>query len=469
MDETEPQWMNAGELTAAYRDGTFTPAEIAEGLLSRIEALDARVNAMCLVDAGTTMAMAEASSDRWLRGEPLSPLDGVPVAIKDILLTKGWPTLRGSRTIDANRAWTEDAPAVARLREAGCVFMGKTTTPEFGFKGTNDSPLTGTTRNPWNLSTTPGGSSGGSSAALAAGYAPLSVGTDGGGSVRIPASFTGTVALKPSFGRVPAFPISPFGTLAHIGPMTRSVEDAALLMNVIARPDSRDWYAHEPDRRDHTSRLGEPLKGKRIALSLTLGFAETLDFEVEQAVREAARALADQGAIVEEADPPGGDPSAIFRTLWWGAAGQYLGGLPPENFEVLDPALQIMVRSGLEYTAADVFKANLDRGAYGSGMRQFMERYDALLTPATAVPAFAVDRIAPGPQDDHWLWMKWTPFTWPFNLTQQPAAVIPCGKTSGGLPIGLQIAGRMFDDTGVLSVASAAEKILGGFTPPPGF
>ncbi len=469
MTNDEPQWISAAELASAYAGGALSPVEMAQGLLSRIEALDSQVNAFCLIDEPATLAMAEASEERWARGEPLSALDGVPVAVKDLLVTKGWPTLRGSKTVARDQAWAEDAPAVARLREAGAVLIGKTTTPEFGFKGTNDSPLTGTTRNPWDLSKTPGGSSGGSSAALAAGFAPLALGTDGGGSIRIPASFVGVFGLKPSFGRVPAYPLSPFGTLAHVGPMTRTVEDAALMMNAIARPDARDWYAGPPDFADYTEGLNEGVRGLRIALSLRLGWVETLDAQVEAAVREAARAFEGMGAIVEEVDPPGGDPTEIFRTLWWGAAGQFLGSLPPDKFGLLDPALQLMVKGGLAYDLEAYFDAGLARGRYGAAMRGFMTGYDALLTPATAVPAFGVDRIGPGPQDDRNLWMPWTPFSYPFNLTQQPAASVPCGRTADGLPIGLQIVGRMFEDAKVLRIAKAFETARPFADRPKGF
>ena len=271
---TELHQMTAAELVNAYRDGEASPVEAAETCLGRIEALDASINAFCLVDRETTIAQAEASEARWREGAPLSALDGVPVAIKDLLLTKGWATRRGSLTVDPKGPWTEDAPCVARLREAGAVFVGKTTTPEFGWKGTTDSPLTGITRNPWNKAKTPGGSSGGSAAALAARFVPLALGTDGGGSIRIPASFSGCYGLKPSFGRVPAYPLSPFGTVAHVGPMSRTVRDAAILMNVITNPDARDWHALPDTDTDYTTRLGESMKGKRIAFSPRLGYEQ---------------------------------------------------------------------------------------------------------------------------------------------------------------------------------------------------
>src|ERR1700722_18647696 len=282
--KSELHEMTAVELSEAFRSGEASPVEAAEACLGRIDALDSAINAFCHVDHQETIAQADASEARWHDGEPLSPLDGVPVAIKDLLLTKGWPTRRGSLTVDPNGTWTEDAPSVARLREAGAVLVGKTTTPEFGWKGSTDSPLTGITRNPWNKAKTPGGSSGGSSAAVVSRFAPLALGTDGGGSIRIPASFSGCYGIKPSFGRVPAYPLSPFGTVAHLGPMSRTVRDSAMFLNVIAKPDSRDWHALAYDGTDYTARLGESMKGKRIAFSPRLGYIHKVLPEVDALV-----------------------------------------------------------------------------------------------------------------------------------------------------------------------------------------
>lgn len=452
----EPHEMSAAELSVAYASRELSPVEVTETLLGRIEALDAEVNAFCLIDAGTTLAQAEASQERWMAGEPLSPLDGVPVAVKDLLLTKGWPTRRGSLTVDANGPWTEDAPTVARLKEAGAVLLGKTTTPEFGWKGSTDSPLTGITRNPWDRRKTPGGSSGGSSAALAARFAPLALGTDGGGSIRIPASFTATYGIKPSFGRVAAYPLSPFGTVAHVGPMTRTVRDAALMMNVLALPDERDWFCIPGRDADYTARLGESMKGKRIAYSPRLGYAKKVLPEVEALAAAAARRFEAMGAVVDEVDPSTDDPSDIFQKIWWAGAGYLLGDLPEEKKAQLDPGLRKMAEEGTKIPLKAYLAATAARGAYGSRLRQFMERYDFILTPTTATTAFDVGRLSPL-DDDGRAWMQWTPFSFPFNLTQQPAASINCGFSSDGLPVGLQIVGRMFDDAGVLAASAAYE------------
>jgi aspartyl-tRNA(Asn)/glutamyl-tRNA(Gln) amidotransferase subunit A len=453
---SEPHLMTAAELSAAYASKALSPVEVTEALLGRIEALDAQINSFCLIDAPTTLAQAEASEARWMAGEALSPLDGVPVGVKDLLLTEGWATRRGSLTVDPNGPWTEDAPTVARLKEAGAVMLGKTTTPEFGWKGSTDSPLTGITRNPWNKAKTPGGSSGGSSAALAARFCPLALGTDGGGSIRIPACFTATYGLKPSFGRVPAYPLSPFGTVAHVGPMTRTVRDSALMMNAIVRPDARDWFNVPGMEADHAARLGESMKGKRIAYSPRLGYAQKVMPEVEALVAAAVRRFEAMGAHVEQVDPSTEDPSEIFQKLWWAGAGFLLGDLPDEKKAQLDPGLRKMAEEGKAIPLKTYLSANAARGAYGSRIRQFMQRYDFILTPAVATPAFDVGRLSPL-DDDGRAWLQWTPFSFPFNLTQQPAASINCGFTADGLPVGLQIVGRMFDDAGVLAASAAYE------------
>jgi aspartyl-tRNA(Asn)/glutamyl-tRNA(Gln) amidotransferase subunit A len=452
----EPHELTAQQMSRAFHGGDLSPVDVARSCLGRIEAIDAEINAFCLIDADTSLAQAEDSEKRWAEGNPLSPLDGVPVAVKDLLVTKGWATRRGSLTVDPKGPWTEDAPTVARLREAGAVLIGKTTTPEFGWKGTTDSPLTGITRNPWNKNKTPGGSSGGSSAALAARLCPLALGTDGGGSIRIPASFTNTYGLKPSFGRVAAYPLSPFGTVAHVGPMSRTVTDSAMLMNVIAKPDARDWFNLPYEPTDYAAELEQMMRGKRIAYSPRLGWVTKIVPEVETLVAAAVKRFEAMGAHVEQVDPPGGDVTDIFQKIWWSGAGLLLGDLPEEQKAKLDPGLRRMAEEGLKFDKKAFMQATLARGTYGSQMRVFMERYDFILTPQIATPAFEVGKLPPLDEDNK-AWMTWSPFTYPFNLTQQPAASVPCGFTSDGLPVGLQIIGRMYDDMGVLAASYAYE------------
>lgn len=452
-------WMTAKELALHFSRRDLSPVEVAEWHLGRIEALDSKINAFCLVDRDATIAQAEASEERFREGEPLGPLDGVPIAVKDLLLTKGWPTLRGSRIVDRNQAWEHDAPSVARLREEGAVFIGKTTTPEFGHKGTNDSPLTGITRNPWNPDLTPGGSSGGAGAALAAGFAPLAYGTDAGGSIRIPASFCGVVGLKPTYGRVPAWPPSPFGSLAHAGPMARSVEDAALFFLAMSKDDPRDGSYAPVDTSGVMKHLRDGVKGLKIGYSPRLGFATALKPEVEAVTNHAADVLSNLGAQVERIDPPIADPTALFRKLFMACTDLLALTLPQDKLHLLDESLRGCVALGAPLTRREFQAAQVERMAYTAQWRQFMTGYDLVLTPQLAVPPFPVGRM--GPEDnapDSWL--TWSPYTFPFNLTGQPAVSVPAGFIGAGLPIGVQFVGRHFADDTVLRAAYALETAL---------
>ena len=336
------------------------------------------------------------------------------------------------------------------------MILGKTATPEFGCKGETNSPLTGITRNPWNPAKTPGGSSGGTAAAVAAGMGPLSVGTDGAGSVRIPAAFCGNFGLKPSFGRVPAYPLSPMGTVAHLGPHTMSVADAALMMNVLKRPDARDWTSLPPDPSDYTIGLGDGVRGLRIAFSPTLGHAKVHP-EVAAAVAAAVAQLQALGAHVEAVDPGFEDPLEITTGLWFAGTHAIWAGLTPAQQELTDPDFRAEAELGAAYSALDIQRLTLRRGALGSHMRQFMQRWDLLATPAVAVPAFDARPAGHSPMDPVAM-LGWTPFSYPFNLTQQPACTIPCGLTKDGLPIGLQLVGPMFGDALVLRGARAYES-----------
>jgi aspartyl-tRNA(Asn)/glutamyl-tRNA(Gln) amidotransferase subunit A len=452
---TELCSLSATQLIAFYRAKRLSPVEVARAVLSRIEALNARFNAFNFL-APDALAAAKESERRWQQGEPKGWLDGVPVSIKDLILTKGWPTLRGSKTIDARGPWNDDAPATARLREHGAVLLGKTTTPEFGWKAVTDSALTGITRNPWNPQKTPGGSSGGAAAAVAAGMGPLAVGTDGGGSIRIPCGFTGLFGLKPSFGRVPAWPLSPFGTVAHVGPMTRSVADAALMLNVLSLPDARDWHALPYEARDYRVGLEDGVRGLRIAFSPNLGYAK-VDPEVAALVREAALAFVDLGANVEEKHPGFENPEPIFRAHWFAGASLLLKDFAPEKRKLVDPGLLEVAEAGAKYSAMEILDAAQRRGALGLRMNQFHQDYDLLLTPTLSIAAFdAGKEVADTMLEKRWT--AWTPFSFPFNLTQQPAASIPCGFTQSGLPVGLQIVGPRHADALVLRAARAFES-----------
>lgn len=448
--------LTATELLAGYRNATFTPVEATRDALSAIESRDDEVNAFVLVDSERAIAAAEASRARWRAGRPLGPGDGVPTSVKDIFYTRGWPTLRGSTLIDEAGPWEVDAPCVARLRETGAVLLGKTTTPEFAWKGVTDSLRHGSTGNPWAPALTSGGSSGGSGAAVGLGMGPWSVGTDGGGSVRIPASFTGTVAVKPTYGLVPMFPASPFGTLAHAGPITRTVRDAALMLDVITGFDSRDWSALPTPQTSFLEGIEDGVQGLRIAFSPRLGYVRN-DAEVERLVRTAADVLADAGADVEEVDPGFTDPVEAFHVLWFAGAAKVLEAYGDDAILRVDPALRRGIETMGPISAGDFLDATAVRMDLGVRMGRFHETYDALLTPTMPITAFPRDLDAPpGWPSQHWT--SWTPYTYPFNMTQQPAASVPCGFTDAELPVGLQVVGPRHADRLVLRVARCYES-----------
>jgi aspartyl-tRNA(Asn)/glutamyl-tRNA(Gln) amidotransferase subunit A len=457
--DRELGFMPAHALLEAYRRKTLSPVEATKAALARIERLDPKLNAFVLVDADGALAAARDSEARWAKGAPKGLVDGVPTTIKDIVLTKGWPTLRGSRLTKRDQAWTEDAPAVARLREHGAVFLGKTTTPEIGWKALGDSPLTGITRNPWNLAHTPGGSSAGAAAALAAGIGALAIGTDGGGSIRIPAAFCGIAGIKATFGRVPAYPPSAMGLLSHVGPMARTVADTALMLSVLAGTDSRDPYrlpGRDPRHEgDYRGGLDDGIKGLRIAASGTLGYAR-VDPEIAAAFARAVDAFGELGAAVEACDPGFASPRDAFTVLWTAGAARALGGTSAAERSLMDPGLVASIEAGSKLSAIDYLDADAARSALGQTMGEFHERFDLLLTPTVAVPALPVGADLADPTTERY-WIDWTPFSYPFNMTRQPAATVPCGVTKAGLPIGLQIVGRLHEENLVLRAARAFE------------
>ena len=345
---------------------------------------------------------------------------------------------RGSLSTAGASPASADAPATARLREAGAVLLGSTTTPSSAGK---PSPTTRSARSraiPGTSRATPGGSSGGAAVAAALGMGALHVGTDGGGSIRIPAGFTGVVGLKPTFGRVPAWPLSPFGTVAHIGPLTRTVADAALMLGVLSRPDRRDWYALPADGVDYRVGLEGGIAGLRIASSADLGFVE-VDPEVRRVFAAAVGALAALGARVEMVDPPVGRPRDLFARSWFGPAARLVEKLPAAARGRLDPGLLATAEAGRR-SAGELQDAAMERGELGAAMQGFLGSYDLLVTPSVALPAFAAGIEYPDPlRQTHWI--DWASFSYPFNLTQQPAISVPAGFTAAGLPVGLQIVG----------------------------
>lgn len=456
---TQPTELSALQLVAAYTSGELSPVEATAAALAAIAERDGDFNAFCLVDEEAALAQARKSEARWAGNYAKGLLDGVPIAIKDIFRTEGWPTLRGSRLTDPAGPWPDDSPAVEKIRRDGMVMIGKTTTPELAWKGVTDSPLCGVTRNPVDPALTAGGSSGGSAAAVGAGMAPLSIGTDGGGSVRIPAAFCGLVGFKPTHGRVPMYPISPFGPLAHIGPISRTVEDTAMLMDIIALPSHRDPTSLPPTPATYRGEIHRDVVGLDVAYSPTLGYA-TVDPQIAEAVAAAVRKLADAGLHVVEADPGFLDPIDAFEVLWATGAAGSLRGYGDQARDLVDPGLLAMWEKGLEVSAVDYLDARSACIELGCTMGEFHETHNLLITPTTPIPAFEAGHDVPSGSGMRW-WAQWTPFTYPFNMTQQPALSIPIGTTTEGLPIGLQIVGPRHSDDLVLAVGRFAEQVLG--------
>jgi len=454
---TDLALMPATMLLELFRSRRASPVEATQAALARIERLNPIYNGYCLVDADGALAAARAAEARWFRGAPVGLVDGVPASVKDLVIAKGWPTRRGTR-VSSQAPEPEDAPAVARLREQGAVLLGKTTAPEFGWAGISDSPLTGATGNPWNPAMTAGGSSSGAAVAAALGQGALHIGTDAGGSIRIPAAFCGIFGLKPTTGRVPAYPPSTLAPLANTGPMTRSVADAALMLTVLSAPDVRDWRAPPLPAQDFRTSLNAGVAGLRIAYSPTLGYVDTVDPQIRSAVDAAARTFEALGAVVERVDPGFADPRHVVETIWWGRLGVSLGDVARRRGAEMDPHFVAGLALGDSFTVADHLAADDAIDAITRHMALFHRRFDLLLTPQMPIAAFPLGQVVPEGRGMT-AWFDWSPFTTPFNLSQQPAASIPCGRTADGLPIGLQIVGARFREDLVLRAAEAFERV----------
>ena len=457
MNSTEICDLPAHALRRLYLDRALSPVEVTQALLARIDALNPTLNAFVTVTPELALKQA-AGAERAFAGKRSPPLlTGIPVSIKDLTPTKGIRTTKGSLLY---RDWIPDfdAPLVSRLVDAGAVVLGKTNTPEFGWRGDTQNRLLPPTENPWRAGRTAGGSSGGAAAAVAAGLGPLSQGSDGGGSIRIPASFTGTFGLKPSWGLVPVYPVSAFEALSHLGPMTRDVRDAAMMLSVMAgahRLDRGSWSSGV----DYVGRL-DTLRAKlRIAWSPDLGYVN-VDPHVRALTTAAAGRLVELGHEVEEISPKMPDPWEIVDKIWTSAQ----AALHIDDFDrvkdLIDPGRHPQIEAGRALSAAALTAANYRRVEYTHQMNRFMEHYDLLVTPTMPITAFEVgdnhpDKINGEPSSQ----LSWAAFTYPFNLTGHPAASVPCGFDDLGLPVGLQIVGRWRDDLTVLQVARAFEQI----------
>jgi len=459
---------DAASLARHIRERDVSAREVVTAALARIETVDGAIAAFCLVAPEAALADADAIDRRLAAGELLGPLAGVPVAIKDLIATRGLRTTFGSPLYRDNVP-QEDDIVVERLRAAGAIVIGKTNTSEFGYGPVGHNPLFATTRNPWNLALTPGGSSAGSAAAVAAGMVPLALGSDGGGSIRVPASLTGTVGLKPSWGRVPVYPgcrderqpgASGWESLEHIGPITRTVADAALAMSVLSGPSPKDRHSLPTDGLDWSDLDPNKLKGLRLAYTPELAGC-AVDPEVAEIAGAAAATLAAAfGASLAYEAPQIDDTQSIFEAIVaLDTDRQGLRRLAAETGYRYSGSLARVL--GTPWTADAFTDAIMGRKRISNTMWQFMQRFDLLLTPSAATAAFPIGADSPAriagrtmPES------AWTPFSALFNLTGQPAISVPAGLTADGRPVGLQIAGRHLDDLGVLRAAAGLEQVL---------
>jgi Asp-tRNA(Asn)/Glu-tRNA(Gln) amidotransferase A subunit family amidase len=454
----ELAWMPATEMRAAIRERRLSPVEVTQALLDRIDRLNPALNAYTLPTHEMALAGARATEAAVMRGERLGPLHGVPLSIKDLFDVQGLPTTKGS-LIYRDRIARGYEFSVKHLLDAGAVHLGKTNTPEFGMLPTTENPLFGPTYNPWDIRRTPGGSSGGAGAAVAAGLGPIALGSDGGGSIRIPSSFCGIFGIKPTYGRVARKP-GGWSTFTHRGPMSRTVSDAALMLDVIAGHEPADPYSIADYPGSFLDEVDLGVRGLRIAWSPDLGYAP-VEPEVRDICERAAKRFADLGCTVEEASPAIVNPNAdrTFITLAAAADAVWLGELTPEQLAQVGPTAHFFLETGSKVTGGDYVRANERRMKLWHAMQQFHETYDLLLTPTVSVTAFAVGEPPKliGGQD--YAPLGWSPYTAAFNLTGQPAASVPCGFDAQGLPVGLHIVGRAYDDSLVLRAARAFEQL----------
>ena len=454
IDETSR--LSVATLADAFSSGKMSPVEVTKTMLARAEAVNAELNAFTMIDHEGALAAAHASEKRWKAGVPLSSIDGVPTTLKDIVYCKTLDVRYGSKAtnfiLDAS-----DAPSVSRLRNAGAVFLGLTIMPEFGWKAVTDNPKNGITRNPWNPTKTPGGSSGGAAVAAATGAGVLHLGTDGGGSIRIPASFTGIVGHKPSFGRIAAFPLSVFGTVAHIGPMGRTVSDVAAMLSIMSGQDIRDW-TQPPTAFPPITLQPTNWSGKRIAY-----WKQPCIGSVEPAIASAIEAVLSDleisGAEIQEIKLPDQDALLeIFYRHWYVGAASRLSSIDETLHGLLDPGFLKAARAGQRYTAVDRMQAEIQRAQYGAKMDALLEEFDYIISPTVQISPFDAGNEVPEGKNFK-TWIEWSSFSFPINLSQQPACSVPCGFTSESLPIGLQIIGARGDDSRVLSAALSYEHM----------
>ena len=453
MPGTDPALFTAEEMLSLFATNRLSPVEVLQAVTERVARLNPGLNAFAVLNPRALDAAGESAA-RWRAGRPLGLLDGVPVTVKDLVDLAGFPTRRGSRTTSADPV-ADDAPAVVGLKAAGAVILGKTTTTEYGWKSPGDCPLHGITRNPWNPAYTTGGSSSGAGAAGAAGFGPLHIGTDAGGSIRIPAAWSGLVGLKPTYGRVPQWPAGAFASVACAGPMTRSVRDAALMLSAMARYDLRDPFCLPDDGRDWRDGIEAGVAGLTVGLLSSPGFDAPVDADGIAAVERAAALLADAGAVVERADAALPDTSEVFGRVWGAALARLVASLPSQLVGLLDPGIREVAATLGGMSAVQFMEAEAMRAAAGHAMARLHQRFDLVLCPS--VPAGAPLADAPTVDPVRALWTAWAPWTFTFNLTRQPAISVPLGLRSDGLPNSVQLAAAQYRDDLVLRAARVLE------------
>lgn len=456
---TDLATMPARAMAAAIAAKTLSPVEVTEAVLARIGRLEPAHNAFAHVDAEGARAAARAAEAAVMAGTPLGALHGVPITIKDIMPVAGMPFGRGSRIFDGYVP-PEDSPLVTRLREAGAVILGKTTISEFGWSAVSRSPATGITHNPWKQGYNAGASSAGAAVAAALGFGPLHVGSDGAGSVRLPAHFCGVVGLKPSFGRIPYLPIGNNDYMSHIGPLTRTVDDNALFLGVMAGLHRWEHTTLDSVLDVSPAALAGGVRGLRVAFSPDLGVAR-VDPEVAALVADAARAFEAMGAHVEQVTPAwAADGPELIRTLWAAHMSLHAPYLA-QWAERMDPGLVACIRSASGLSAQQYVTTRARKYAYTAACHRWFDDWDLLLTPSASCAAFPAEGLMPPDWPQHeWDWItSWAEFSYPFDMTHNPAISVPAGFTAAGLPVGLQIVGRRLDDTGVLRAAKAYEAV----------
>jgi aspartyl-tRNA(Asn)/glutamyl-tRNA(Gln) amidotransferase subunit A len=449
-----PASLTAEDLLLAYADKTLTPLQVLQAVTERTARRNPEINAFAVMNRGALQAARESTA-RWAAGAPQGLLDGVPVTVKDLIDIAGLPTRRGSKVSDPAPV-AVDAPLVAALRAAGAIITGKTTTTEYGWKSPGDCPATGITRNPWNPAHTAGGSSSGAAAAAAAGFGPLHIGTDAGGSIRIPAAWSGVVGLKPSFGRVPQWPLGAFGHVAVAGPITRTVRDAALLLSAIAGFNPRDPFSLPDPPRDYRNGIEDGVAGMRIGILQSPGFTAPADADAQTALAAAQKILIAAGATVEPADIPLPDTSDIFSKIWGAALARLVSTIAPEKRAFLDDGLLGIALRFQNVTALDMLEAEALRVQAAHAMA--VAPFDAFICPCVPQAAPLTDMPVENPVAA--LWQNWAPWTFLFNLTRQPAISLPMGVNAAGLPIAVQIAAPMYDDAKLLRVARTVERAM---------